>query len=78
MRLLFALFLLGAGAGCTGRCPPCPCLHPDLEGPRDLAGSADLGPDMACSGVGGFCHAPGQSCCPGLACIGGACAAPAR
>lgn len=61
------------------RWPPCPpCLdRPDLAQPDLRSQPPDLAPppDMqACSGVAGPCNAPGVLCCPGLTCVGGACA----
>lgn len=86
LSLLGALFL----AGCDGcrpigppipHCPRCPCLDlgeplrdmsvpPDLSAPPDLSTPAD----MSCQGVTQSCVAP-LRCCPGLDCVGGACAA---
>lgn len=86
MRKLLRYFLpfpLLALAACRAqgvrdipRCPPCPCLRDMSEAPRrDLSVPHDLSvlPDLSCAPLGRTCV--DLPCCPGLTCIGGACAA---
>lgn len=84
--LLFVLPMAVASSALTGgltlalfglpRTPACPpCLdRVDLAGACSAPPDLRELPDLSCSSAGQFCNSPGQVCCAGLACVGGACA----